>query len=229
MGAEKQFPTMLISPGLLYIQIRLAKMEQAFQATMDPCRRIFGTYRDYVPNIGFKSYYATASRKQVLALDLMTKNTSNISTYKNAYKAYTSHAARGKDFAWNGILGIYPPIQSDPSTTGPLYNNCCRSNIFWNNYGVNLDGYAITEFSDPTNDAAKKIPNMQGFNEGLSTELPKPQYVPITKPWLNSGNLLQWNLPSSIDSSSTQNYDKSIPWNQYQSYHYFSCTYLCHQ
>ena len=43
---------MLIAPGSFYLQLRFAKVAQAFQFTMDPCRRIFGTYRDYVPNIG---------------------------------------------------------------------------------------------------------------------------------------------------------------------------------
>jgi hypothetical protein len=43
--AEKAFPTMLIAPGSFYLQV-----SQAFQFTMDPCRRIFGTYRDYVPS-----------------------------------------------------------------------------------------------------------------------------------------------------------------------------------
>ena len=54
--AEKAFPTMLIAPGSFYLQIRFAKVAQAFQFTMDPCRRIFGTYRDYVPSIGFQGY-----------------------------------------------------------------------------------------------------------------------------------------------------------------------------
>ena len=57
--AEKAFPTMLIAPGSFYLQIRFAKVAQAFQFTMVPCRRIFGTYRDYVPNIGPESAYAT--------------------------------------------------------------------------------------------------------------------------------------------------------------------------
>ena len=66
MGAEKQFPTMLVAPGSFYIQIKFAKVEQAVQVTMDPCRRIFGTYRDYVPNVGHKSYYATEYYGQYL-------------------------------------------------------------------------------------------------------------------------------------------------------------------
>jgi hypothetical protein len=57
--AEKAFPTMLIAPDSFYLQIRVAKVSQAFQFTMDPCRRIFGTYRDYVPSVGLLSGYIT--------------------------------------------------------------------------------------------------------------------------------------------------------------------------
>ena len=42
--AEKAFPTMLIAPGSFYLQFRFAKVAQAFQFTMDPCRRIFGVW-----------------------------------------------------------------------------------------------------------------------------------------------------------------------------------------
>jgi hypothetical protein len=38
--AEKEFPTMLIASGSFYLQIRFAKVAQAFHFTMDPCRRI---------------------------------------------------------------------------------------------------------------------------------------------------------------------------------------------
>ena len=47
--AEKCLPTMLISPGTFFIQLRLAQNKVAFQVSMDPCRRLLGTIRDYVP------------------------------------------------------------------------------------------------------------------------------------------------------------------------------------
>ena len=57
--AEKAFPTMLIAPGTLYLQIKFAKADNVFQCAMDPCRRVIGTYRDYVPNWGLMSGYIT--------------------------------------------------------------------------------------------------------------------------------------------------------------------------
>lgn len=202
MGAEKQFPTMLISPGSLYIQIRWAKMEQAVQATMDPCRRIFGTYRDYVPNIGLKSYYATEYKGQVLRSDRQTVNYINNSVFPTTFMAYTPHAARGTDFAWKGILPIFPPtaIDLDVDRLNLVSKNGYRTNVFTNQYSANFDYRALfgSSFVDATSKPAKRISNSTGFNEGLSTGLPKPQYVPITKPWLYSGNLFHYTgtMPS---------------------------------
>ena len=204
MGADKQFPTMLIAPGSLYIQIRWAKIEQAVQTTMDPCRRIFGTYRDYVPNVGLKSYYGTEYYGQYLATNRMSlsdKNDGTAAHETSTFMAYTPHAARGTDFAWNGILAAFPGSEAGITTavSGVIYpavgivtNNAQRNNIFWNNYGINLENVGLSTIASPANLPANKIPNAQGFNEGLSTGLPKPQYVPITKPWLYSGNLFHY-------------------------------------
>ena len=109
MGAEKQFPTMLIAPGSLYIQIRFAKIDQAVQVTMDPCRRIFGTYRDYIPNVGLKTYYQSEYYGQYLLPDRVTLATPNHVGAPTTWMAYTPHAAKGTDFAWGGILKLIPP------------------------------------------------------------------------------------------------------------------------
>lgn len=47
--ADKCWPTMLVAPGSMYIQIRTASPQKAFQLSMDPCRRVLGTIRDYLP------------------------------------------------------------------------------------------------------------------------------------------------------------------------------------
>jgi hypothetical protein len=47
--AEKCWPTMLVAPGSMYIQIRTAVPQKALQLSMDPCRRVLGTIRDYLP------------------------------------------------------------------------------------------------------------------------------------------------------------------------------------
>ena len=100
MGAEKQFPTMLIAPGSFYIQIRFAKFKKAVEVTMDPCLRVFGTYRDYVPNVGLLSYYQSEYYAQYLTADRNTLATANTKTNPTTWIAYTPHAAREINFAW---------------------------------------------------------------------------------------------------------------------------------
>ena len=98
--AEKAFPTMLIAPGSFYLQLRFAKVAQAFQFTMDPCRRIFGTYRDYVPSIGLKDGYITEYGGRTINNGRL-RYLDNLAT-ENTWLALTHHAANGTDFAYKG-------------------------------------------------------------------------------------------------------------------------------
>lgn len=98
LWAEKAFPTMLIAPGSFYIQVRFARATQAFQLAMDPCRRVIGTYRDYVPNYGLLSGFNT----DFLGGHLDSKwNFTRTSEYT---QAITSAGANGTDFAYSATL-----------------------------------------------------------------------------------------------------------------------------
>lgn len=52
LGADKMFPDMLLSAGKAWLEFDLYPAERAFQVTMDPCRRVPGTIRDYAPYTG---------------------------------------------------------------------------------------------------------------------------------------------------------------------------------
>jgi hypothetical protein len=52
LGADKMFPDMLIAPGKAWLEFDLQDFRKAFYVTMDPCRRVPGTIRDYVPYTG---------------------------------------------------------------------------------------------------------------------------------------------------------------------------------
>ena len=54
LGADKMFPDMLIAPGKAWLELDLVDHRRAFYVTMDPCRRIPGTIRDYVPYTGVR-------------------------------------------------------------------------------------------------------------------------------------------------------------------------------
>jgi len=116
--AEKAFPAMLISPGSFYIQIKWAKMQQAASFTMDPCRRIYGTYRDYVPSYGLSKGYSTEYRGQNLSYNRVY-TIPPCTGVNHTYMAITANGATGNDFAWNGLLQIDPPVAcQDPKVAG---------------------------------------------------------------------------------------------------------------
>ena len=47
--ASKNYPVMLNAPGSLYLYLKLCTNAEFCQVTMDPCRRVLGTVRDYLP------------------------------------------------------------------------------------------------------------------------------------------------------------------------------------
>ncbi|CAM6002085.1 unnamed protein product [Sphagnum balticum] len=47
--SDKMLPIMLYAPGSLYMQWKLATNYEFLQVSMDPCRRLYGTNRDYIP------------------------------------------------------------------------------------------------------------------------------------------------------------------------------------
>ncbi len=51
--ATKMLATTLLSPQQMYINIHLASAATFFNVSADPCRRIVGTIRDYIRNMGF--------------------------------------------------------------------------------------------------------------------------------------------------------------------------------
>lgn len=183
--AEKQFPTMLISPGSFYFQIKFAKAAQAFQCAMDPCRRVFGTYRDYVPNAGLPSFYQTEFRGQVLNPSKCGVVAAATGDTTSTYMALTIPGTTGADFSWNGILALFPPTSINGTSEALSVNlkNGYRNNVLGN---VN------------TTDAAQKVAlqggtgvdfiDAVGQGEGYTTGNAKPQYVPRRTPWLLGGN-----------------------------------------
>ena len=212
LWAEKQFPTMLISPGSFYIQIKFAKAAQAFQCAMDPCRRVFGTYRDYVPNAGLPTYYKTEYRGQNLDSTKMATIAATTGAAGSAtYMALTTAGTLGWDYAWQGYLALLPGTCASAATLSyRLDNNNAntgngfRNNLFANTTSTTVAGGGIaTDLSLIGNSAAKVggnflapgaagaevySSNFVGQGEGFTTGNAKPQYVPRRTPWLSGGN-----------------------------------------
>lgn len=158
--AEKAFPTCLIAPGSLYIQIKWAKAFQAFQCAMDPCRRVFGTFRDYLISWGNPFGYATEYAGQMLLSDRVSMSGENYftsGTPQSTLLAITTAGTNGWDYAYNNLA------IASTGLTGAAGTNML------------LDSYRQTGC------------NFMGFGEGTCTGCPKLQYSPIDKPWLYGG------------------------------------------
>ena len=184
--AEKQFPTMLISPGSFYIQMKFAKASHAFQCAMDPCRRILGTYRDYVPNCGLANFYATEFRGQNLDATKQGLIPACDGT-NNTFMALTTAATTGNDFAWNGILGLYASTTGLSGAAYVAVNNT-TNNYYRNNLIANAtSGGAVSTGGTGATVPANMI-DLVGQGEGYSTGNAKPQYVPRKTPWNMAGN-----------------------------------------
>ena len=101
---------------------------------MDPCRRIFGTYRDYVPSIGFTDGYITEHSGNVFA-DGRHRYENNLSAGTNTWLALTDNAANGTDFAYKGfnivrVNGVIAGTYGEDANNFLFYNNPC-TNYFY--------------------------------------------------------------------------------------------------
>jgi len=100
LWAEKAFPTMLIAPGSMYLQIKWAKAVHAFQVAQDPCRRVYGTFRDYLPNYGLPSGYITEIGGNAINKARTAKTTGVTSTDSvTPPLALTINGTNGTDYA----------------------------------------------------------------------------------------------------------------------------------
>lgn len=139
--ADKMFPDMLIGANNLRIEFKLASNLKAMWTTMDPCRRVPGTLRDFVPFSGSKSGVARNADEANSALACSNARISFVSADPNTCM-YNTASALGEDpvglAAYTQIAGNFSIIRQ-------------------------------------TFDTYSSIDTRSG--------VPKPQYVPVAKPW----------------------------------------------
>lgn len=157
--ADKMFPDMLIGANNMRIEFKLAQNVKALWTTMDPCRRVPGTLRDFVPFTGTKSGTDRAVSSAFINLadaawgcsstavvSAATANGIDTSVILNS-QMYNTLAALGQD--------MVTPFGYSTAAVATQY-----STLYENEGG----SYAYT-----------------------SSNLPKPQYVPTADPWQKSG------------------------------------------
>jgi hypothetical protein len=139
---DKFFPDMLVAAGKMWIEIDLQPKEVALQLLMDPCRRIPGTIRDFVPFSG-RPYDGTSTRETLgnlntrhwllgrnLALPLADSQSYNTVGYaRNSRLCYSEGACTGQVYAGFGkrtfvatsaVYAANPPSYITQGTADPF-------------------------------------------------------------------------------------------------------------
>ena len=117
--ADKMFPDLLIGANNIRIEFKLASNQKALWLTMDPCRRVPGTVRDFVPFTG------AANGGRRFGSSQATKG--NVSTQLNAEGNFASaEVALGCNFSMlysgftsaTGLMAGATSIAYTPNTSG---------------------------------------------------------------------------------------------------------------
>lgn len=193
--ADKMFPDLLIGANNIRIEFKLAQANKALWLTMDPCRRVPGTVRDFTPFTG-----ATNGGPRGGEI------TTQLSWPSSAAGAYSTTA-----------LGCFRSrvLPYDSSNIAPagynaiaLYDTSAAGTAQAATAGANAtDGYLIVRNSNMYNTASAMgedlVPTQQQsvVDGGTATvvnstaidiagghycpfsALPKPQYIPSSTPW----------------------------------------------
>ena len=199
--AEKAFPAMLISPGSFYIQIKWAKMTQAAQFALDPCRRIFGTYRDYVPSYGLSLGYTTEFRGQNLYNEnntigetILNDDNSTLPNGNNiGYCVITTAGATGCDYAYQSNMNVV--------AANAVQNNTLATTVAAVAPAAGVPGNAVGGQTFVT----------AGLSQGTCTGRPKVQYFPRSHPYQTAF----FGFDQSIDTRCPPCYERNICYGTY--------------
>jgi hypothetical protein len=167
---DKFFPDMLVAAGKMWIEIDLQPKEVALQLLMDPCRRIPGTIRDFVPYSGrlagdtskdvkptsMADRHCILGRNLLLPLYTYTGTPPSLVFARNARICYSEGACIGEVFSG---FGGYPSTVTGTAAT----SNIITQDGFYTD--LDLNGLSSKAFS------------------GGMTGVPIPQYCLSKTPW----------------------------------------------
>jgi hypothetical protein len=180
--AEKMFPDMLIGANNIRIEFKLAQNTKALWCTMDPCRRVPGTLRDFVPFTGVVGEAGVATARNIASTG---------DPYDGVPTIAPVSAGLGCSLAGVYFGGAYKGTSAIAGTE--MYNtlSALGEDMASPQFCVGNTGIAAV-VPAAVNTAA--IPNtvgqlsqsalIGGFSYDITTNLPKPQWVPSATPWL---------------------------------------------
>ena len=174
--AEKMFPDMLIGANNIRIEFKLAQNTKALWTTMDPCRRIPGTLRDFVPFTGVAKTNTAAVPSVRNAASILVGGP----LYSGLAKIPSNIAGLGCGNAGVFFGGAYKGTSALLGTE--MYNTDSAMG----------DDLASPQFNVGTAGGAGRVDQLSqsaligGFSYETKTNLPKPQWVPSATPWLKA-------------------------------------------
>ena len=168
--ATKMLATTLLSPQQMYINLHLASTQIALNVSADPCRRISGTIRDFIRNIG----------------------TGNGKAYGSTTYTLLANSGNIYDYATSDYTQGYGPFHCIPLNDGILYVNGSISTIFSSAaacghslvYGTGGAIDAQTNVSLANSLSSTGLTTFWGVSTKPQNVPPSPQYVLSTTPWL---------------------------------------------
>lgn len=195
--ADKMFPDLLIGANNIRIEFKLASNQKALWLTMDPCRRVPGTVRDFAPFTGSSN----ANLRSCKAVN--TVGVANTAGGNGLAQFDPGHAALGCSFAGlcpiSGLdIALYSggtgaaAVNAAGATNGgivPYSNMYTTASAMGEDFGISVHPCLKSTGSTVS------FPNAMGFAGGTAatsgagfttssqSNLPKPQYIPVSTPW----------------------------------------------
>lgn len=186
--ADKMFPDLLIGANNIRIEFKLAQPSKALWLTMDPCRRVPGTVRDFTPFGGETSGSARAG-SVANSLSFPVSSTTSI--------ASSMGCGAARVIGWDSSTAAgYTALTKYSTATSTVAQGV--------GVAVAGDGYLIVRNSNMYNSASAMGEDLvqiqvQGVVNNTDTlpvgidaagghfnpysSLPKPQYIPSSSPW----------------------------------------------
>lgn len=181
--ADKMFPDLLIGANNIRIEFKLASNLKAFWLTMDPCRRVPGTVRDFVPFTGSASGIARGA--VVRDYGYATPGDGTLAqaaigcTFSNVYCA--GNAAADVNYQSNQVAtlvggGLIVAGSQMYTTTAALGQDLVPVQPSLSKLAANAGSLSVIY-------AATNEVQTTGHHLSPFSYLPKPQYMPCSRPW----------------------------------------------
>ena len=202
--AEKMFPDMLIGANNIRIEFKLAQNVKALWTTMDPCRRVPGTMRDFIPFTGSRSGVKRTDFGQdksafgctYLRLDAFNADATTANGFFQNSQIYGDEACCGTDFL--------PQMTMTPS--GTLDQSVIP--VFRGDGGAPQDFYVSSKTGRTGVDIA--------FGPDAQSNLPRPQYIPAAQPWLKGTGIAAAAVETTYINENASCYGTYLPASQPQ-------------